>query len=63
MTLGVPPTADVTDPRWGLPAGSRRIAARLCDAFLWIGRPWLYEGAAPFVESQALQLARSTPFR
>ncbi len=63
MTLGVPPTADVTNRRWGLSPSARRIAARLCDAFLWIGRPWLHDGASPFVESQALQLARSTPFQ
>jgi endoglucanase len=63
MTLGVPPTADVTNPRWGLSRSAKRIAARLCDAFLWIGRPWLHDGASPFVLSQALQLARSTPFK
>lgn len=62
MTLGVPPTTNVTNSRWGLPRAARRIAARLCDAFLWIGRPWLYDGASPFVEPQAVQLARSTPF-
>jgi hypothetical protein len=63
MTLGVPPTSAVTNRRWGLTPSARRIAGRLCDAFLWIGRPWLYNAASPFVESQALQLARSTPFR
>jgi endoglucanase len=62
MTLGVPPTWDVTNPRWGIPRAARRIAAKLCDAFLWIGRPWLYAGANPFVEQQALALARSTPY-
>jgi endoglucanase len=63
MTLGVPPTWHVTSRRWGLPATARRLVARLCDAFLWIGRPWLFDGASPFVESQAIALARSTPFR
>jgi len=62
MTLGVPPTTDVANARWGLSRTDRRIAARLCDAFLWIGRPWLFDGANPFLQSQALQLARSTPF-
>ena len=62
MTLGVPPTTNVTNSRRGLSRSARRIAGRLCDAFLWIGRPWLYDGVSPFVESQALQLARSTPF-
>jgi endoglucanase len=62
MTLGAPPTWHVTNRRWGLPPDARRIAARLCDAFLWIGRPWLFAGANPFEEEQALALARSTPF-
>lgn len=60
MTLGVPPTTDVTKY---LSGPTRRTAAKLCDAFLWIGRPWLYEGASPFLLSQALALARSTPFK
>jgi endoglucanase len=63
MTVGVPPTANVTNPRWGLSRSAKSIAARLCDAFLWIGRPWLHNGSSPFVLSQALQLARSTPFK
>ena len=62
VTLGVPPTTNATPSRWGLPPAARQVAARLCDAFLWIGRPWLFDGASPFVESQALGLARSTPF-
>lgn len=62
MTLGAPPTWQVTDRSLRLPGDARRIAARLCDAFLWIGRPWLYAGANPFLEQQALALARSTPF-
>jgi hypothetical protein len=60
MTLGVPPTANVS--RY-LSGSAKRAGARFCDAFLWIGRPWLHNQAAPFVESQALQLARSTPYR
>jgi hypothetical protein len=63
MTLGAPPTWHVIDRSLGLPRDARQIAARLCDAFLWIGRPWLYAGANPFLEQQALALARSTPFR
>ena len=62
MTLGVQPTWHVTNRRWGLPPDARRIASKLCDAFLWIGRPWLYAGANPFEVEQALALARSTPF-
>jgi endoglucanase len=54
MTLGVPPTANVT--RY-LSGAVKRTAAKLCDAFLWIGRPWLKDGASPFLLSQALALA------
>jgi len=60
MAVGVPPTPDVTG---FLSGAARREAARLCDAFLWIGRPWLYDGASPFLLSQALALARSMPFK
>lgn len=60
MTLGVPPTTAVTKY---LSGAAKRTAAKLCDAFLWIGRPWLKDGANPFLLSQALALARSTPYR
>jgi endoglucanase len=63
MTLGVLPTLDFANPRWGLSASARRTANRLCDAFLWFGRPWLHNNSSPFVLSQALQLARSTPYQ
>lgn len=61
-TLGIPPTWDVASPRWGLSAGERAIAGRYADAYLWIGRPWLDYGAAPFDLSRALGLAASSPF-
>ncbi len=61
-TLGIPPTWRVTDPRWHLPARARAIAARYADAYLWVGRPWLDNGSAPFDLGRALGLARSTPF-
>jgi endoglucanase len=60
MTLGVPPTTSVTKY---LSGAAKRTAANVCDAFLWIGRPWLKDGANPFVLSQALALARSTPYK
>ncbi len=63
MALGVPPTTNVTNQRWGLSRADRRIAARLLDAFLWIGRPWLHDQAVPFKLSQTLQLARWWPYR
>lgn len=60
VTLGIPPTTNVTDPRWGLPAP--HLAARHVDAFLWFGRPWLYRQATPFSLERALAIARTTPY-
>ena len=62
VTLGVPPTADVANPRWGLSPGDRAIAERDADAYLWAGRPWVDNNSGSFVFSRALQLAASTPF-
>jgi endoglucanase len=62
VTLGIPPTTDVTSPRWGLSGASRRLAARYVDAYLWIGRPWLYRQSDPFLATRAILLARTTPF-
>ena len=58
VALGIPPTYDFADPRWGLPQETVDLANRYADAFLWIGRPWLYDQNEPFVESRALTLAR-----
>lgn len=58
VALGIPPTYDFADPRWGLPRETVELASRYADAFLWIGRPWLYDQNEPFVESRALTLAR-----
>ncbi len=58
VALGIPPTYDFADPRWGLPEETVDLASRYADAFLWIGRPWLYDQNEPFVESRALTLAR-----
>jgi endoglucanase len=62
VTLGIPPTTDVADARWGLSATARRLARREVDAYLWIGRPWLINQSDPFSLSRALQLAATTPF-
>jgi hypothetical protein len=61
-TLGIPPTWHVTNPRWGLSAHAASLAARFADAYLWVGRPWLDNGAYPFDLGRALGLAASTPF-
>jgi endoglucanase len=63
-TLGVPPTADVADERWNLPADTARMAGKFVDAYLWFGRPWLHhEGSQPFRTKRAIKLVRTTPFR
>jgi endoglucanase len=62
VTLGIPPTTNVANPRWGLSPGDRAIARRDADAYLWAGRPWVDNGTGAFVFSRALQLAASTPF-
>ncbi len=62
VTLGIPPTTDVADARWGLSARERRLASADVDAYLWIGRPWLINQSDPFSLSRSLALARTTPF-
>ncbi|MCW2818422.1 MAG: Glucanase [Marmoricola sp.] len=62
VTLGIPPTTDVANARWGMSATRRAKAAANVDAYLWFGRPWLYMQADPFVRSRALDLARYTPW-
>ena len=63
VTLGIPPTTKVGATSWGLPAATDALARNYVDAYLWIGRPWLYRQNQPFVTSRALQLVRSTPYR
>jgi endoglucanase len=62
VTLGIPPTTDVADHRWGLSPKRATQAAAHVDAYLWIGRPWLFMQADPFVASRALAMARTTPW-
>ena len=62
VTLGIPPTVDVSNPKWGLGAHINRLAERYVDAYMWFGRPWLYNQAAPFELNRALTLARTTPY-
>jgi endoglucanase len=62
VTLGIPPTTDVANPRWGLGAADRALARQDADAYLWAGRPWVDNDSGSFVFSRALQLAASTPF-
>ncbi|MCD4535174.1 glycoside hydrolase family 6 protein [Nocardioides sp. cx-169] len=62
VTLGIPPTADVTDPATGLSAEVRELAGRYVDAFVWSGRPWLFMQTEPFLLKRALNIARTTPY-
>jgi endoglucanase len=62
LTLGIPPTTDVANRRWGLSAYHRSIARNQCDAYVWTSRPWLLHGAGAFDVRIALQLARTTPY-
>jgi len=61
-TLGIPPTWHVTDRRLHLSPRDSAIAGRYADAYLWIGRPWLDDGAWPFDLGRALGMAATTPF-
>jgi hypothetical protein len=61
VTFGVPPTSDVTDPRWGLPQWALVPAQKYCDGYLWEDRPWIDHPLA-FDLQRTLNMARTTPF-
>lgn len=61
-TLGIPPTWEVADPRWGLSADLQQAAADLVDGYLWFGRPWLYRQSSPFKLGRTLKVAATTPY-
>lgn len=60
VTLGIPPTVDVANTKWGLSSTARSIARNYCDGYLWIGRSWIEHNV--FDLQRALQIARTTPF-
>lgn len=62
VTLGIPPTADVADPAWGLSEEESAFAAAYVDGYVWVGRPWLYMQNDPFVMNRAMAVARTTPY-
>ena len=53
---GIPPTTNVTSPRWDLGAAASKAAKLYCDGYVWSGRPWDID-AGPFVRQYALWLA------
>jgi len=61
-TLGHAPTWDTDVDGLGLSDEQRRQAAAHVDGYLWFGRPWLIDQAAPFSLQRTLQVARSTPY-
>jgi endoglucanase len=62
VTLGIPPTWRVADPRWHLSPRTRALATADVDGYLWYGRPWLENQADPFDLRRSLALASTTPF-
>lgn len=60
--LGVPPTTDVDNPRWGQSPKVAKTAARYVDAYLWVSRPWLPHqgrGGTPFSPKFATLLLKT----
>ncbi|MFL6158912.1 MAG: glycoside hydrolase family 6 protein [Marmoricola sp.] len=62
VTLGIPPTTDVANPRWGMSSGVRAAARQYVDAYLWFGRPWDYKQSSPFLLNRALAIAATTRY-
>jgi endoglucanase len=62
VTLGIPPTWRVANPRWHLPPVARGLAGKYVDAYLWIGRPWLRGVPKVFNVHRTLNIARTTPY-
>lgn len=62
VSLGVPPTTDVANAKWRLPARVAKAASRYVDAFVWIGHPWKINNGHDFNLQHALDAARTDPF-
>lgn len=63
LAIGLPPTTDVGNPQWGLAAADAALAVQYVDAYIWIGRPWNWHQASPFVMSRALSVVNRSPYR
>ena len=70
VTLGIPPTTDVSATRWGLTERQRRRARANVDGYLWFSRPWYVYGrplgvvqsSGPFDLTRALSVARTSRY-
>lgn len=62
VSLGIPPTTDVTNPKWHLPSRLDTALRRRCDAFIWIARPWMGDNGHTFDRAKALNEARTSPY-
>ena len=62
VSLGVPPTTAVADPRWGLSPTLEKIARNRVDAYMWVARPWMANNDETFDVSKAVDIVRSSPF-
>jgi endoglucanase len=63
VTLGIPPTWQVTDPRFKLHANALTPAARFVDGYLWIGKPWMHDQANHFELTRAIHEIQTWPYR
>jgi hypothetical protein len=62
VALGIPPTTDVTNAKWKLPAPVDKLAATWVDAYVWDGHPWKINNGHDFNMSAALNAARFDPY-
>lgn len=62
VSLGIPPTTDVSNTRWKLPPRVAAYAPKYCDAYVWIGHPWKINNGHDFDMQHALDAARTDPF-
>ncbi|HET6876454.1 MAG TPA: glycoside hydrolase family 6 protein [Jatrophihabitans sp.] len=62
VTLGIPPTTDVANAEWGLPAWANRLARQHVDAYLWVSRPWITPVTEKFDMNYALRVVRTAAF-
>jgi hypothetical protein len=60
VTLGIPPTYHTAAAAWRFSSSVRSLAARYCDAFMWVGRAWIFH--SKFDYRRSLDVARTTPW-